>query len=108
MHEVQVSIDADQLKLYAQAARKAGTQDKFMDLALDWADKAQEYVQTIQAENLALDNRLCDARAIIEAADARAAAVDGPVNHCRDEMTDAEWRKLYLAVKGPDDATKTD
>jgi hypothetical protein len=37
--------------------------------------------------------------AIIDMADIRAAAADGPVNHVRDEMTDAEWRRLYVALQ---------
>lgn len=43
--------------------------------------------------------RLREGLDIIEGADRRAEAVDGPVNHVRDEMTDDEWRKLYLAIK---------
>jgi hypothetical protein len=35
---------------------------------------------------------------IIEVADARAEAADGPVGHVRDEMSDAEWRTLYVAL----------
>lgn len=46
-----------------------------------------------------LEKRLADAAEIIEVADNRALAADGPVSHCRDEMTDAEWRRLYRAVK---------
>lgn len=41
---------------------------------------------------------LDEAIAIIEAADNRALATDGPVGHARDEMTDAEWRALYVAL----------
>ena len=37
--------------------------------------------------------------AIIEAADGRAAAADGPVGHVRDEMTDNEWRELYISLQ---------
>lgn len=39
------------------------------------------------------------ALAIIEVADGRAAAADGPVGHVRDEMTDTEWRELYVALQ---------
>lgn len=35
---------------------------------------------------------------IIETADNRAMAVDGPVGHVRDEMSDKEWRDLYKAL----------
>lgn len=35
---------------------------------------------------------------IIEIADIRASAADGPVAHVRDEMSDSEWRQLYLAL----------
>ena len=35
---------------------------------------------------------------IIEAADARCLAADGPVGHLRDEMTDHEWREMYVAL----------
>jgi len=46
----EVSIDAGQLRLYAEASRKAGTQDKFIDLALEWADKAQAHVEKVYAQ----------------------------------------------------------
>lgn len=35
---------------------------------------------------------------IIETADNRAMATDGPVGHVRDEMSDDEWRQLYVAL----------
>jgi hypothetical protein len=41
---------------------------------------------------------LSHAERIIENADRRAGAADGPVNHVRDEMTDKEWRDLYRSI----------
>lgn len=35
---------------------------------------------------------------IIETADNRAMAVDGPVSRAADEMSDAEWRQMYVAL----------
>lgn len=43
-----IPVDAAQLRLYADASRRHGTQDKFIDLALEWADKAQAYVEQQQ------------------------------------------------------------
>jgi hypothetical protein len=45
--------------------------------------------------------RLHDIGRIIEIADTRALAVDGPVSHVRDTMTDKEWRQLYLLTQVP-------
>lgn len=39
------------------------------------------------------------AMGIIESADQRALAVDGPVGHVRDMMTDREWRDMYVALE---------
>lgn len=36
---------------------------------------------------------------IIELADNRSMAADGPVGHVRDNMSDDEWRKLYVSLK---------
>jgi hypothetical protein len=41
---------------------------------------------------------LNEAIQIIETADNRAMAADGPVSHVRDEMSDKEWRDLYVAL----------
>ena len=64
---------------------------------LIWPDHADMVVWMLE--------RLDEAVGIIEAADRRAEAADGPVSHVRDEMTDAEWRRLYLVLlKGQADA----
>lgn len=42
--------------------------------------------------------------AIIDTADNRAMAADGPVGHVRDEMSDKEWRDLYVALTSARDA----
>ena len=49
-------------------------------------------------QRLTLAHCLDRALEIIELADIRAMAADGPVTHVRDEMTDDEWRQLYLYI----------
>lgn len=44
-------------------------------------------------------NLVSEAVRIIELADYRALATDGPVGHVRDEMSDSEWRMLYLSLR---------
>jgi hypothetical protein len=39
------------------------------------------------------------AMTIIETADNRAMAADGPVGHARDNMSDREWRDLYRSLE---------
>jgi len=53
----------------------------------------------IGSMNERLYTRLRFAREIIETADNRAAAVDGPVGHVRDMMSDREWFDLYHTIK---------
>lgn len=57
-------------------------------------------VSTTQKESLAemeLGIRQCCE--IIDLATTRALAVDGPVGHVRDAMTNKEWRRLYETLK---------
>lgn len=51
----------------------------------------------------ALDH-VTEAMRIIELADQRALASDGPVGHVRDEMSDSEWRKMYRAISKAEQA----
>jgi hypothetical protein len=54
----------------------------------------------VTVENQKMRTAIERAIRIIEDADGRAVAADGPVNHVRDEMTDVEWRRLYRTLKG--------
>lgn len=47
-----------------------------------------------------LYKRLHAIRNLIDAVEQRAMAVDGPVNNTRDEMTDAELRRIYQLAGG--------
>lgn len=47
-----------------------------------------------------------NALSIIELADNRALATDGPVGHVRDEMSDQEWRSLYLSLESARDSLR--
>lgn len=51
----------------------------------------------------ALEN-VTEAMRIIELADQRALATDGPVGHVRDEMSDSEWRQMYKALSRAEQA----
>lgn len=50
------------------------------------------------AKDVAIRGCLDIAIGIVEVADNRAMAADGPVSHVRDEMSDAEWRQMYMAI----------
>ena len=39
-----------------------------------------------------------EAQLLIEVGEQRALAIDGPVGHFRDELSDSEWRRLWLAL----------
>src|SRR5829696_5105351 len=49
-------------------------------------------------EIASLANSIAEAKSLIDHADQRAIEVDGPVSHARDEMTDAEWTRLYECI----------
>lgn len=49
--------------------------------------------------------RMAEIARIIEAADARCLAADGAVTHLRDEITNAEWRRIY-ALANPRHPTR--
>lgn len=53
---------------------------------------------TTQAPDATVEALLDRAITIIETADNRAMAADGPVGHVRDEMSDKEWRDLYVSL----------
>ena len=59
-----------------------------------WTDELRDLIAAARRE-AALREALAKARSIIEMADVRAEAADGPVLHVRDTMTDGEWRELY-------------
>ena len=56
----------------------------------------ETFVGVVEAAQQATD--------IIETADRRAEAADGPVGHVRDEMSDKEWRDLYRGLRAALDA----
>lgn len=58
------------------------------------------HIRAAEDEITFLRNRLALIASIIEAADNRALAADGPVGHVRNELTATEWRDIYLAAKG--------
>lgn len=55
---------------------------------------------SILAPEEQLQKRLDTITQIIEDADRRCEAVDGPVAKIQQELTDAEWRKIYVAAVG--------
>ena len=65
--------------------------------ALTWPDHADlcTWLMTRLAD---YTGRIEAASRIIEIADTRCQAVDGPVSRIRDEMHDSEWRQLYLVI----------
>lgn len=57
-------------------------------------------LRRMSAQVRRLKNALSGIRDIIEGADQRLLAVDGPVGRIKDELTDGEWRKIYLLATG--------
>jgi hypothetical protein len=52
----------------------------------------------VSSETATPTELLREALLIIETADNRAMATDGPVSRTPDEMSDAEWRRLYKCL----------
>lgn len=80
--------------------RKHGDLPAIHGAAYDFVDDLDGDSTELRTKVGELEDRLTRAARIIEVADLRAAAVDGPVSHAREEMTDDEWRELYLAITG--------
>ena len=67
------------------------------ELDLDIRDSVEALLAIARREERAL-RHIDAAWDVIEAADMRAAAADGPVLHVRDTMSDSEWRTLYVEL----------
>jgi len=51
---MKVSVDLEYLKVLAVKSQQAGTQDAFINIALEWAEQAEEEIKRLETELEAL------------------------------------------------------